>query len=48
MMNSKHDYDAPEMDVIRIRIERNILEVSGGSTGNPIGDVPSSGDGGDD
>lgn len=48
MMNSKRDYDAPKMDVIRIRIERNILQGSDGSTGNPIGDVPSSGDGGDD
>lgn len=47
-MNSKHDYDAPKMDVIRIRIERNILQGSGGSTENPIGDVPGSGDGGDD
>ena len=41
---SKSIYDAPEVDVIKITVEHNMLQ-----TGiNPGGNVPGSGDGGDD
>ena len=40
MMNSKQDYDAPEAEVIRIKIESNLLDVSnpGGTVNPPIDD----------
>lgn len=46
---SKGIYDAPEVDVISITVERNLLQGSGGQgIDNPGGNVPGSGDGGDD
>lgn len=40
-MNSKQRYDAPETEVIRIKIESNLLQVS-----NPTGNVDDPGDDG--
>lgn len=43
---SYNPYDSPEVDVINITLEHNMLE--GSVIDNPGGDVPGSGDGGDD
>ena len=39
-------YDAPKVDLINITLEHNMLQ--GSVIDNPGGDVPGSGDGGDD
>lgn len=45
---SKDSYDAPESDVIEVKVERNLLTGSPDNPINPGGDTPGSGDGGDD
>lgn len=48
-MESKSIYDVPEVEVIDITVERNLLEGSGGQgIDNPGTDVPGAGDDGND